>query len=390
MVKARRKRYAYNMSEHRRLSRRQALLVAMSLPLDASSGKQRGAVAFHYAAAFSPRNLAWYTRFEILVTGAILGLEQSQRLSRTGTKLVAYEWTAGFYPGDDVSSPVSWQKQVESRSKDWLLTSTPIPGGAAEARKTAQWYDFGSAALLEERARMLAGRLAESAYHGFFFDTPGFEHLPPQAQAAFKQRHPDLDYNERVGLFLATLRRALPAGKIIFLNQGYRHAAHLLPHADMDLSESSFTYLDKGGTTRFRPWHDPAKPWESIRTPIYDLVMPAARKFPKVRMVHVNYAAGAPEQIRRAQRYANVCAAILGHQAYLIVPSAPDAEDDPIYFSDLGAPEDYWREEPSGVVWRRFQRGIAAINGCDRPAAVPSLGLSLPEPLQGYIFSIKG
>ena len=363
--------------------------MAMSARLEASAAKPRAPVAFHYAAVFSPRDLAWYTRFELLVTGTVLGPEQSRRLRRDGTKLVAYEWMAGFYPSDSTSATPQWEQKVLSKSDDRTLTGTPVGGGSAEAGKVAHWYDFGSDELIESRARNLAVRLAAADYHGFFFDTPGFEHLPPQAQAAFKRRHPGMDYHERVGRFIGALRRALPPGKIIFLNQGYRHAAHLLPHADMDLSESAFTFLDKRGDTRFRPWHDAAKPWESVRTPMYDLVMPAQRKFTNVRMVHVNYAGGSPEEIRRAHRYSYACATILGHQAYLIVPSAPASEEDSIYFTDLGAAEYYWREEPGGVVWRRFQRGVAAINACGRPASIPSLGLSLPESLQGYIFPGK-
>lgn len=377
------------MSPHRALSRRQTLLLGLSTRLSGSATKSRGGVALHYSAAFTARNLAWYTRFEYLVTGAILAPGPSRQLSRTGTKLIAYEWTAGFYPGDAVSAALPWQQHVLANAKDWLLTVQPTPGGAAEKGRAAYWYDFGNAGLIEQRAQALAARLTESGYQGYFFDTPGFEYLPPQAQEAFKRRHPGQDYNERLGLFLATLRRALAPGKIIFLNQGYRHAPHLLPHADLDLSESSFTYLDRQGATQFRPWNDRAKPWEAVKTPMYDLIMPALRKFPKIRMVHVNYAAGAPERVKRAQRYAYSCAAILGHQAYLVVPPSPEAEEDPIYFTELGGPLDYWREEPSGIVWRQFQKGVAAINGGDRPATIPSLGLSLPEPMQGYVFPAK-
>lgn len=34
-----------------------------------AAARPRAAVAFHYAAVFSPRELAWYTRFNLLVTG---------------------------------------------------------------------------------------------------------------------------------------------------------------------------------------------------------------------------------------------------------------------------------------------------------------------------------
>ena len=354
-----------------------------------AAARPRAAVAFHYAAVFSPRDLAWYTRFNLLVTGAILSKEQSQKLKRHGTKLIAYEWISGFYPGDAASATPAWQKTVKAMGQPWMLTDQPLSGGAAETGKAAHWYDFGNQQLLEMRAKTLAKRLAEAGYHGFFFDTPGFEHVPPAAQEAFRRRNPGVDYNERQGVFLGELRRLLPAGKIIFLNQGYRHASELLPHADMDLTESSFTGLGPQGSTTFRPWHDESKPWECVRTPIYELALPALRKFPKVQMVHVNYAAGSAAEIRRAHRYAYVTARILGHDAYLIVPSSARAEEDPIYFTELGQPEDHWREEPGGVIWRKFQHGIAAVNSASKPVSIPALGLSLPEPMQGYVFPRK-
>ncbi len=362
----------------------------MAMAASANADSTRLApVAFHYAAVFAPRDLAWYTRFEMLVTGAILSGEQSKRLRVNGTKLVAYEWIAGYYPNDLASAPMPWQREVAAKEHDWTLTPAPIGGGSAEKDKTAHWYDFGSDQLLAARAASLASRLSAAGYHGYFFDTPGFEHLPAAAQEAFKRRHPGMDYNERLGRFLAALRQALPEGKIIFTNQGYRHAAHLLAHADIDLSESSFTSLEPNGSTRFRPWHDVKKPWESVRTPMYDLILPALRKYPKVQMVHVNYAGGSAAEIRRAHRYSHVYATILGHRSYLIVPRAPASEEDQVYFADLGQPLDYWHEDSYGVVWRRFERGVAAINSCERPAAIPSLGLSLPEPLQGYVFPGK-
>ena len=103
----------------------------------------------------------------------------------------------------------------------------------------------------------------------------------------------------------------------------------------------------------------------------------------------MNYACGTAEEIRRAHRYSYAHSLILGHDGYLIVPEASISEEDQVYFTDLGPAQDYWREEPSGVVWRRFQRGVAAVNAGGRLASIPSLGLSLPEPMQGYFFPDK-
>ena len=351
--------------------------------------RTRAAVAFHYAAVFTPRELAWYTRFDMLVTGAILAPAMSRKLQRSATKLVAYEWISGFYPGDPVSAPPAWHKEVCCQKPSWTLTEGPITGGAAEKGKAAHWYDFGNDALIEARARNLAKRVTDAGYHGLFFDTPGFEHLPPVAQTVFRQRYPRMDYDERQGRFLAALRRALPAGKVLFTNQGYRHADHLLPHADFDLTESTFTGVGERGSTIFRQWHDPARAWESVRTPMYELILPTLRKFPKVRMVHVNYAGTNPADVHRAIQYGYAASLIFGHDSYLMAPAASAAEEDPIYFTDLGPAEDFWKEEPSGAVWRRFRHGIAVLNSATRRVEIPSLNLPTLEPQRGYIFPAK-
>ena len=215
-------------------------LAAASLPI-ASAKPARQGVAFHYQAHFAPRQLDWYTRFEILVTGSILSPRQTAALKR-GPKLVAYEWSSAYYQGDAVSAPLEWQRNVEKRGSRWLLTDRPLTGASAENGRLAQWYDFGSDELIYQRAAYLADRMVRAGYDGYFFDTIGEQCLPADVLAAFKKRYPGSDYNQRQGVFLKTLRSLLPAGKLIFLNQGYRHAEHLLPHADLDLSESYFTY----------------------------------------------------------------------------------------------------------------------------------------------------
>ncbi len=361
-----------------------AALVAARLPISGCPPSRRG-VAFHYQAHFAPRQLDWYTRFEVLVTGSILSAPQTAALKR-GPKLVAYEWSSGFYQGDAVSAPLEWQRSVEARGQRWLLTERPLTGASAENGRLAQWYDFGSDELIDQRAAYLADRMVRAGYDGYFFDTVGDQCLPAEVLSAFKKRYPGMNYNQRQGEFLKALRSLLPAGKLIFLNQGYRHAEHLLPHADLDLSESYFTYL-QGAGTGFRPWHDPARPWESVKTPMENLIAPAMRKFPRVRMVHVNYAAGATRDVARARRYSLACARVFGQEAYTMVPGAPAAEEDDHYAMDLGRPIGQRMDDSSqSIAWREFERGIVAVNGSSQPARITSLGLALPDGFQGYLF----
>jgi putative glycosyl hydrolase-like family 15 (GHL15) protein len=364
------------------LTRRDFALLSAAPLLAADAPSER--VAFHYQSHFPPEALAWYTRFDVLVAGAILSPETSQRLRERGTKLVAYEWSSAFYPDDEASAPAAWQDGMKTRLSDWMLNQTPISGGAALDGKRAYWYDFSNAEFRQHRAAYLAGRLEESGYDGLFFDTLGYEQLPPPIRRAYRERSGRDDYNRAQGAFLAELRQRIGFGRIIFTNQGYRQPDHFLPHSDLDLSESYFTFQSNGGTT-FRPWHDSAKPWDAVRTPMDKLIEPAAAQFPKVRFVHLNYAAGDPDTVRRAARYSFACARLWNHQSYLVAP-APAAEVEEIYFAELGRPVDkgYRENSAANVAWREYQHAVVAINAGPGPATIPG-GFELPEFPQGYV-----
>lgn len=338
-------------------------------------------VAFHYQASFDQRALKWYTRFEHLVTGAILGPATSTSLRRNGTRLIAYEWSSGFYAGDAVSAPLDWQERVIGKRADWLLTPKPVTGAAAENGRVAEWYDFANPEFRKVRAQFLAGRLVEAGYDGYFFDTVGIEQIPEPARKAFAERHPTADYNVCQGEFFRELRKAMPAGKIIFLNQGFRHADALLPYADFDLSESYFTYI-AGPRTVLRPWHDKAKPWEAIKTPLEQLILPAARKYPNVRFVHVNYAAAGAPLTSNAALYGYVGGKLFGHDAYLIVPGSPAEEVSGVYSTGLGRPKGELVERMDLVV-REFEHAVIGFR--IEAGAKQFRGVSIPASLGGFI-----
>lgn len=340
------------------VTRRELLWSAAAL----AAKSRRGPVAFHYAAIFDDRAVRWYSRFDVLVLGGILAPTQTRRLRDAGAgRLLAYEWTSAFYAGDPVSAPLDWQQRVAKQG--WALNANPVTGGAAEGGRGAIWYDFANPELRQARARHLAAELDRSGYQGLFFDTPGLEQLPPPIRDAFAKRHPGLDYNRSQGEFFAEVRRAIGPSRAIFLNQGYRQADLWLPYADFDLSESYCTTLDNKGGTRFRAWHDDRQPWEAVRTPMEQLIMPAARKFSKVRFVHLNYAAGNAATIEQAARFSFACAKLFNHEAYLVAPSAAPFEEVDCYFRDLGRPkEDHYRES-AGRATREFEFGTVAVQG---------------------------
>lgn len=365
-------------------STRREVLLAAAGSLAAASPAPPGSVAFHYEAVFSPQAFDWYTRFETLVTGAFLSVQETARLRARVPRLLAYEWSSGFYPNELSATMRPWAELVMKNARSWLLSETPAGGAAAEPGRTAFWYDYGNPELRAARAGFLARALESQKYDGLFFDTVGFQQLPGAMQARFGQRHPKLDYNAAQGLFFGELRRATGNGKITFLNQGYRHAPHLLPHADMDLTESYITALDGRGT-RFRPWDDAGKPWEAIRTPMEQLVLAAQKRYPKVKFVHVNYAAGDAATTRRAARYSWAISHLLGHESYTIVPGVPSQERDEIYFRRLGAARGAGYRVFGRVLWREYENGVLAVNTGAEAVRIPTTKIEVPAGPDGFV-----
>jgi hypothetical protein len=371
------------------MNRRMALflLAGLDVPGRGSSRKfSAGSVAFHYGAVFDQSAVEWYSRFAILVTGGFLNREESRKLMDRGSRLVAYEWSSAFYPGDAVSADLAWQTEARKHQSTRLLNLLPAGGGAAMPGRTALWYDFADPELRSARAAHLAARVNAGGYAGLFLDTLGFEQLPRELRAVFSARHPGADYNREQGSFLESLRTALGPDKILFLNQGYRHAELFLPHADFDLTESYFVGAS-AGETYFRPWHDRADSWHSISVPMEQLVQPASRRFPGVRFVHLGYASGSDMQTRRAIGYNYAAARLWDHSAYLVAEN-PAAEKDEVYFADLGRPlaATYSQNPADGVAWREFEGGVVALNTGSRPASILNGRYELAEPPRGYVF----
>jgi hypothetical protein len=366
------------------MTRREYLSAWAAAPLRRAA--YRPPAAFYYQGGFPASAVQWYRRFGLVVLGAFLPPARVAPLRATGARLLAYEWTPAFYPGDPLSASEDWEQAVRRNAARWLISPEPSGGGAAAAGRTACWYDFGNDELLDARAAHLARRLRDLEYQGLFFDTPGAEQLPGAVLQLFRERHPDLDYNARQGEFLRRLR-AGAGSAVFFTNQGYRQPAHLLTYADYDLSESYFTYLEGAGFA-FRPWHDPQRPWESIRTPLTQLVLPALRAYPRVRMIHANYAQGPAAGIARAARYSWAAARVFGHDSYLIVPPGrPDLESHEIYFRDLGRPRaGSWREdEGAGAAWREYDRGTVVLNSGRTPFTLPGSKIRVPPGPDGFV-----
>ncbi|MBV8551435.1 MAG: hypothetical protein JOY54_09050 [Acidobacteriaceae bacterium] len=371
------------------LARRHFLVNVLAAPALSAVGKRRvQTVAFNYAGKSSPEDLHFFSRFDVLVTGGILSGDQRQLLRSSSTRLVLYQWSSAYYPGDVVSAESSWQEKVAAQSHAWLLASGPVGGGAAASGKQALWYDFGNSDLTSARAEHICQVVKDNGYQGVFLDTLGFNALPAELKQGFQKRHPGVNYDNCQGDFLAKLRHELGPDRIIFTNQGYREPDVFLPHADFDLVENSSTFVNDKGTTMFRPWFQKGAEWESIRVPMTNLVAPAQKRFPDTQFVQLNYADGDPLTCQRAVRYAFACARLWNQAAFVATPSIQKPIRDNIYFTRLGEPStpSYEEDVDAGAAWRRFQNGAVAVNTSTKPYHVRALRVDLTNPPKGYVF----
>jgi hypothetical protein len=234
-----------------------ALLLALTM-------EHRGAVAFHYGPALTRDQLEFFGRFDVLVTHEPLPKAQVAELHRRGTKLALYEWSVAFY---------------RTRRRPWdrhapVLNAKPLRGGVGAVDADAFYYDPAAPAHARGRSHALAERLRAIGYDGVFFDTTTAESVHPDARAEYRRRHPDLPYDEAFAAFLRELRKKV---RVIITNQGYRAAKHYLPYVDYDVTESLMT-LD------FR-----LRPRAQIDAWMEELILPAARRYPHVKYVHLNY-----------------------------------------------------------------------------------------------------
>ena len=326
-----------------------ALLV--SLPVAAAD--QLG-IAFHYLSPLSAADLAFYSRFEVLVTHDPLPREQVEALHRAGTKVVLYEWAVAFY--DSLKTP--WHARLPASA---LLNATPLRGHLGAADADAWYYDPAEREHSRDRAAVLARRLRTLGYDGVFLDTTTSASVHPEALAAYRRRHPDRSYDEAFATFLAALREELRGG-IIVTNQGYRAASHVLPYADWDVTESLIT-RPRAGRFVLRPWNDRKDPWNSTAFLMRNLIAPARKQFPHVRYAHINYVDAADER-----RIAEIVAMALLFDAHPVVAvrDVSSTIRSELLLLDLGEPEE------SHGTWRFFDRGFVAWNPGSRTLRVPS------------------
>ena len=344
-------------------------------------------VAFNYAAISKVADLQYFAKFDLVVTGAILAADQLRPLRAGKARLVVYQWSSAHYPREGSTAERAWEQRLRGHGREWLLSPEPTGGGAAAPGKGALWYDFGDADMRVALAEHIRSLIEENAYRGVFLDTLGLYSVPQPLQGEFQKRHAGLDYNRCQGEFIAKLRDVLGPEAIIFTNQGYRKPECFLPEADLDLIENSATLLGNASETQFRPWFQKGDEWESIEVPMDRLVVPAGRRYPRTRFVHINYVQGDESTCERAVRFGFACAKLWDHLSFVAPPGVQSALPSDVYFRDLGDPlsPSYEEDRSAGVAWRRYQNGVVALNASRDTYRIKELDLVLPRASDGYI-----
>ena len=378
-----------------------ALLLSPAPARGAEPATRRGTFAFQYAPRLTDEQLAWYSRFEVLVTHDPLPREQVRALHEAGTSLLFYEWSVAFYE----SRASAWQRGLLRGTKGQLLHARALRGGVGAATAGAWYFDPAAEDFAAGRVEDLVRRLDTSGYDGVFFDTTRFESVHAEARREYERRHPERGYDEAFAGVLRALRERLdakvvaraaplpiplpPPGErgptlpssataLLFTNQGYRDAEHYLPYVQWDLTESLITRPHEG----LRAWNDARDPWGSILHVMRTMIEPVGRRYPKVRFAHLNYIDAPAQEVIRV---AVAVAQLFGGEAYVATPTFAHERDE-IYFRDPGtptAPRVDWPEDAGAH--RFFDRGLIAISASKTAMTIDTSGRTLCNHFTGEI-----
>ena len=192
-----------------------ALVVAVPAVAQIPAGvkQKRGDFAFLYRNPYTPQELEWLGRFDVVVTGSFVPEEQVRALHQAGSKVIYYEWMVAFYGTQTrADNPTErFQADVLANHPDWLLNpETGLFGGAGSDSIPAYYYDVASHGLREARVKWLIDLAHETNYDGIFFDTTTIQSVQPEARATFAERYPGDSYDAYVARMLAMLRGTRP------------------------------------------------------------------------------------------------------------------------------------------------------------------------------------
>jgi len=386
---------------------------------------KRGDFAFRYSYEYTPQEMAWLSRFDMVVTGRVMGPEQVLELRAAGCRLLYYEWLPAFYAPAPREPEREFARALLAEHPDWLLNPQEgLYGHSGAAATPAHYYDMAAPGLSERRVKHLIAKARDNLYDGVFFDTTTLASVHPTGQQTFKQRHPDASYDSLVAEMLDALGKADPE-LILFSNQGYRQHAHYLPHVGFDLTESYMTsnawapeaevYIEGEGLAKVKEthvnrWYNPDDLWKSVAHYCRELITEPIREHGySPRICHLNY--GHPRYVptgatatvdgrehqvfkasldREAIYYGLACALLLGHTGYY--EASPGVPADDVHFVDMGDPlgESYTFDEERGLAWRLYENGIVAVNDSGAEATLAFEENPLPPGMTGLVDLFTG
>jgi len=367
---------------------------------------------FHHRLLQAESGWQQLSRFRWLLTNgyATFPPEKVALLHRHGSRLFFYFWFNGFYEWEARQSMPDgdWRREILERHRDWLLNPEQgEQGGGATA--PAYFFDFTRPELRQFLAYTLAAHRRRTGYDGVFFDYAGSYPLPPAIARRHQERHPEIPYDAAGALFLQAVR-AMDPRLLIFTNQAYRAAEHLLPYTDLDVAESLATSWLGGrevelfaeGEGWIRTCETFYRPWEGIQAYYTDILAKVRRFNPRVRFLTINYLkafwepTGAtviregrayPVYRRRPDRaaafYGYVAAKLFGLDSYSSDWYDLGSGEDEVFLTRLGRPQGDGPELQGSLVVRYFERGLVALTATEQGGRATLPPQRLPEGLKG-------
>ncbi|NPV45526.1 MAG: hypothetical protein HPY69_01105 [Armatimonadetes bacterium] len=325
----------------------------------------------------SAEDLAWLTRFRLLVTNGYdyPSPAVARALRTNGCRLFRYFWANGFTTNEAQSTSLPdgpWRQQLLRDHPEWLLAAEPLEG--PPGTPPSYYYDFISSELMIFLSQQIAQTRTAGGYAGTFFDYAGVYALPQRAAGLWREKHPDLSYDQALARLLEVLR-AVDRGTLIFTNQAVLGDPRLLTAVDYDMVESYGTSFAWGPTVKLagedfpltyrRPWDGPGG-IKAMMTPVMERLRTGP---PRGELLCLDYMRPAltrrdgqwrPTVDLEAVYYSYCMAALWGLNSYCSGWYGQEYRG-PLYFADLGRPLGDGPVELEQVMLREYERGLVVL-----------------------------
>ena len=350
-------------------------------------------IAFNYT-KLSQDDLNFLSRFDIIVTSHFPDDETVKRLKSKKIKLIHYDWLPGIY---HCTHHDDWEEMVYQNRFLWALDpqdSDPNPMGEKYGCMDL-FYDMGNDDLIDVRVDHIVSIIKTNHYDGVFFDWgSGWDAFKENRYdfliEAFKKRHPDINYNDKVNEFIKRLK---DKGLFIMMNRGFRSDhSQLDRYVDVDVIESMFTTTEcnnvsyeifiasTGLTKACDTWFNTVSRSIDLATKLPNQARSANRNiqflflnyaFPyyketrgRTKIDDIEYILYEESTDRQALFYSLACSYMGESSGFTAGPNVglQHVKDD-VYFYQLGRAESDIQKIKDDVYMRYFSRGIVVVSG---------------------------